>query len=256
MGLKLIHMEKKEGNLKVFKDQGRNQCLSCGTAENLGRKRYCSKECRRELFRRLQILAGLLRALRTKYAAFSFTESLLVLDIRPQGSKKVYRFHYQRSLCQKPAQDLFNMTDELGNLWWDKKRQTGKRYRASQYLLENAIKDNIPPDSVIPLEIKSPVCIAKSLTSLKLTNEDLKSSKPHKAIKSAYRKEALKHHPDRGGDSESFRKINNAYQELVNWLKSPTLRIRKGIPCRWCFDGKKWKTPLPFPMEIASYKEK
>lgn len=33
-------------------------------------------------------------------------------------------------------------------------------------------------------------------------------------IKKAYRKKALEHHPDRGGDQEEFKKINEAYQIL------------------------------------------
>jgi curved DNA-binding protein len=33
-------------------------------------------------------------------------------------------------------------------------------------------------------------------------------------IKSAYRKMAMKHHPDRGGDEQTFKKINEAYETL------------------------------------------
>lgn len=223
----------------------KKKCLSCGTTEISGRKRYCSNECRQQLSRRLHILAGLLRALRTRYATFSFNDLFLVLDIKPQGSRKVYRFTFHRSQKHKPAQDLYTMTDEMGSLWWDNKKRTGKSYRASQHLLDRAIRDNIPPESVIPLEVKSPARIGKFLNSLKLTHDDLKSTMAHKAVKSAYRKEALKYHPDRGGDSASFRKINTAYEELITWLKSPAIRIRKGIPGKWCFDGNKWKTPLP-----------
>ena len=35
-------------------------------------------------------------------------------------------------------------------------------------------------------------------------------------IKKAYRKLALQHHPDKGGDEEMFKKINNAYALLMN----------------------------------------
>ena len=223
-----------------------NQCLSCGTLQISGRRRYCSKDCRQQLFRRLHILAGLLRALGTKYATFSFTDFFLVLDIKPQGSKNVYRFVHQRSLKQKPSQALFYMTDELGNVWWDNKKKTGKRYQASQQVFNRATKKNIDSDLVIPIEIKSPTRMNKFLASLNLTKHDLESNGAKKTIKSAYRKKALKYHPDRGGDAASFRKINSAYQALINWLKSPDLRIRRGIPGKWCFDGKKWTSPLPF----------
>ena len=33
-------------------------------------------------------------------------------------------------------------------------------------------------------------------------------------IKKAYRKKALEHHPDRGGDQDEFKKVNEAYQTL------------------------------------------
>ena len=35
-------------------------------------------------------------------------------------------------------------------------------------------------------------------------------------IKKAYKKQAMKHHPDRGGDSAKFQKINEAYDTLKN----------------------------------------
>jgi hypothetical protein len=167
-----------------------------------------------------------------------------VLDIKPQGSKKVYRFIWHRSHQQNPSQALRHLTDELGNVWWNKKNQTGKRYQASQTVLSMAVKDTIPSDEVIPREIKRPKRIKIFLTSLKLTHQDLRSVHAYKTVKSAYRKQALNHHPDRGGTSKAFRKLNSDYQEVINWLKSPVLQIHRGIPGKWYFDGKKWKTPL------------
>ncbi len=35
-------------------------------------------------------------------------------------------------------------------------------------------------------------------------------------IKKAYRKLAMKHHPDRGGDAEKFKEIQHAYEQLTN----------------------------------------
>ena len=35
-------------------------------------------------------------------------------------------------------------------------------------------------------------------------------------IRKAYKKQSMKHHPDRGGDEEQFKKINEAYQTLSN----------------------------------------
>jgi hypothetical protein len=224
----------------------KKQCPSCGTSEIFGRRRYCSQECRQQLFRRLHILSGLLRALGTRHATFSFTESSLALDIKPHGSKKVYRFIYHRSHKQNPSQALYYLTDELGNVWWNIKNQTGKRYQASQQVLSMAIKNTICPDEVIPHEVKSPMRVKKFLASLNLTHKDLRSRHAYQTIKSAYRRQALNHHPDRGGNSAAFRKINSDYQEIIKWLKSPVIQIHKGIPGKWYFDGKTWKTPLYF----------
>lgn len=33
-------------------------------------------------------------------------------------------------------------------------------------------------------------------------------------IKKAFRKQAMQHHPDKGGDQEQFKKINEAYQVI------------------------------------------
>ncbi|MBN2467104.1 MAG: J domain-containing protein [Deltaproteobacteria bacterium] len=220
-------------------------CLSCGSTEDLGRRRYCTPPCRQELIRKLKILTGLLRALHTRYATFSFTESALVLDLITYGSKRVYRFLYQRTWGRKPAQDLFDMTDGLGNVWWENKKRTGKRYRATQYLLEKAFAGHIPSESLVPVEINHPHRVSKPLHCLKLTGDDLSSSRAHEAVKSAYRREALKKHPDCGGDSASFRKINQAYQDLLTWLQAPELRKRKGLPEKWFFDGTRWIPPLP-----------
>ena len=41
-------------------------------------------------------------------------------------------------------------------------------------------------------------------------------------IKRAYKKLAIKHHPDKGGDHEQFKKINEAYDTL----KDPTKKTR------------------------------
>ena len=42
----------------------------------------------------------------------------------------------------------------------------------------------------------------------------VKESSTDDEIKKAFRKLSMKHHPDRGGDAEQFKKINEAYQTL------------------------------------------
>lgn len=49
----------------------------------------------------------------------------------------------------------------------------------------------------------------------------------HDEIKSAFKKLAMLHHPDRGGDAEKFKEINNAYQSLMNPQKE-NVHIRRG----------------------------
>ena len=39
---------------------------------------------------------------------------------------------------------------------------------------------------------------------------------PHEDVKKAYRKLAMQHHPDKGGDPENFKKINQAYENIIN----------------------------------------
>ena len=45
-------------------------------------------------------------------------------------------------------------------------------------------------------------------------------------IKRSYKKLAMRHHPDRGGDNDTFAKINEAY----NTLKDPTTRQQYDRP--------------------------
>lgn len=42
----------------------------------------------------------------------------------------------------------------------------------------------------------------------------------HEQIKEAYRRAALKHHPDKGGDAEVFIKIQSAYEKALEWIES------------------------------------
>lgn len=235
-------LRNKSGSLR--RNENVHRCLSCGTTNNLGRKSYCSQTCRQELCRGLDILTSLLRALTTRYATFSFDREYLTLDILTYSSKSGHRFVYLRKSGRKPAQDLRDMINELGDLWWEKKHRTGKRYRASQYVLDTAVKKDIPGELLAPFEITRPHRIGKSLRYLKLSNEDLRSGNAHDTIKSAYRRQARKHHPDYGGTEKSFCELHDAYEELVSWLSTPKLRTRRGLPGKWCFDGRAWRTPL------------
>lgn len=39
-------------------------------------------------------------------------------------------------------------------------------------------------------------------------------------LKKSYRKLAMEHHPDRGGDTETMKAINNEYEQMFNTLKN------------------------------------
>jgi len=40
-------------------------------------------------------------------------------------------------------------------------------------------------------------------------------------VKKAYRKQAMKHHPDKGGDPEKFKEIQSAYERITNPQAEP-----------------------------------
>ena len=84
----------------------RNRCLSCGTTENMRRRKYCSVECRQQLRYHLNLRTGLLRALNTRYATFYFTEAVIILDVLPYGSAELFSYIFPRSTHGKPVDDF------------------------------------------------------------------------------------------------------------------------------------------------------
>jgi hypothetical protein len=239
-----------ERHIAVQKGTEKNRCLSCGTSINMGKRRYCSINCRQKLRHQLNMRTGLLKALNTRYAAFYFTETTLVLDILPYDSDEIFSFMYPRSPDKKPAADFSSMADKLGNAWWAEKRRTSRRYLASRCVLEKAFKNGISYESLRPLEIKKPAVNGKSLVYLRLCKSELESSELHSKIKSAYRKQAKQHHPDQGGDAAFFRKIHEAYEEIIHWAKNPTFVNRRGFPDKWFYDSRKNKWTQPTPVQM------
>jgi hypothetical protein len=75
----------------------------------------------------------------------------------------------------------------------------------------------------------------------------LNSPELFRVIKTAYRQQALKHHPDHGGDAASFRKIHQAYEELLTWAENPSFVRRRGFPDKWFYDSttNRWVQPTP-----------
>ena len=224
-----------------------NRCLSCGTSENMGKRRYCSVDCRQRLRHQLNIRTGLLKALNTKYATFYFTDILIIMDVLPFDVSQIFSFIFPRSQNGKPVQDFSKMADQLGNAWWAEVRRTQRRYLASRMLLEQASKNHSKIDAIKPLEIKKPALIGNSIIHLQLNKAQLEHPDLEKVIKQAYRKQALRCHPDHGGDAASFRRIHDAYKQLLNWSESPTFVRRRGFPDKWFYDGwrNRWIQPTP-----------
>ena len=236
----------------LSKNRAKNRCLSCGTSQNMHRRRYCSIECRQRLRHNLNIRTGLLRALNTRYATFYFTETIVIMDVLPYGSSELFSFLYPRSEGKKPVEDFITLSNLLGNVWWAERQRTNKRYLANQSILKKANSKNIDSKTIRPIEIKEPVRMAKSLTFLKLNKADLNSPKLQRVIKKAYRQQAKKHHPDQGGDSAMFRKIHEAYQQLVEWSENPVFISRRGFPDKWFYYGSsnRWIQPAPIKVNI------
>jgi len=225
----------------------KSRCLSCGTSENLGRRRYCSIDCRQKLRYALDLRTGLLKTLNTRYATFYFTNMMIIMDVLPYYSKEIFSFIYPRSTGKKPAEDYCIMSDILGNRWWAEKKRTNRNYLATRLLLENARRNDPAFCPVMPPEIKIPAVKKASLIHLKLGKSDLNSPELEKIIKSAFRLQVKKHHPDLGGDTDTFRRIHQAYLELISWAENPSYLKRRGFPDRWFYDSNKnrWLQPAP-----------
>lgn len=231
----------------VIKRNGGRHCLSCGVELASPRRRYCSVDCRQKLRRYLAISTGLLKTLNARYATFYFTDVLLVLDILPYDREVVFSFIQPRSVRRTPAEDFFRMSTRLGNHWWAEKERTRKRYLASMHLLKMARRTEEAADSFRPREKVRPTVIGSSLVQLKLRREDLNSPELQRTIKSAFRRQALRHHPDRGGSTAMFRKLHAAYEQMLDWAENPTFTTSRGFPDKWFYDGRtnRWVQPMP-----------
>lgn len=228
-------------------DKPLHRCLSCGTTENMKKRRYCSIQCRQRLRHMLNIRTGLLKALNARNATFYFTDTLIILDLLPYGAKDIYSFIYPRSSRRKPADDFSRLADILGNLWWAEKKRTNRNYLAAKLIFEQATREGNRSDRLRPREMMIPTVKGEALIHLKLGKTDLESGACRQAIKNAYRRMAKQVHPDLGGDSEAFLRIHQAYEELILWAEDPTFFKRCGFPDKWFFRGdqNRWVQPLP-----------
>jgi hypothetical protein len=237
------------GNLivPVFARKPGRRCLSCGAEITSRRRHYCSVDCRQKLRRSLAISTGLLQTLNARYATFFFTDAILVLDLLPYDRQAVFSFIQPRSGRRTPAEDFFRMSTRLGNHWWAEKERTRKRYLASIHLLKMACRQEESLGRLNPREKLRPTLIGNSLVQLRLRREDLSSPELPRIVKSAFRRQALRHHPDHGGSSAMFQKLHAAYEQILEWAENPTFVTRRGFPDRWFYDGRtnRWVQPMP-----------
>jgi hypothetical protein len=114
-------------------------------------------------------------------------------------------------------------------------------------LLEQANRNNNGLESIKPNEIKKPALIGNSTIYLQLNRTQLEDPELTQIIKQAYRQQAKKHHPDQGGTAAAFRRIHDAYQQLLAWAENPTFVKRRGFPDKWFYEGRRnsWTQPTP-----------
>ena len=222
-------------------------CLACGTTRGMNGRRYCSVECRQKLRHALNVRTGLLRALDIRYGTFSFTDHVILLDVLPRDAARIWSFIYPRTPGDTPARDFARMSNQLGNAWWTEKRRTNKRYLASLRVFDCAAKEKAACREIHPLEKRVPAVGNTALVYLKLDRNALDSPELLHRIKSAYRRQAKQHHPDTGGDARVFRRIQHAYEILLDWAENPVFYTRRGFPDRWFYDGQRnrWVQPAP-----------
>jgi len=229
-------------------------CLACGMVLADRRKKYCSSDCCEDLAAQLERWSGLLVGLEARYVNFWFTDALLILDVLKQNAREVLRFVYERTPGRKPFEDYFDMANELGTHWWDAMKKTRTRFRATEHVFARAVRAGIPPEVLRPKAHKRSRVSQKHLACLKLSVSDLLSDSAYQNIKSAYRRAALRHHPDTGGSSRSFIEVQKAYEELrklvargkTNSLGDLLTSSRyRAAPGKWCFDGRarRWYRP-------------
>ena len=234
---------------KVPSPPRKNTCVACGK-DNIGaRKRYCSNECRSYIQWVLSLSKGLLRALNTRYAAFSFTSDQVILDVFPIWSKHISRFIRSRTRGRKPAEDLKRLVLEFGTEWHEMVKNNRSMSYASLHLVNRNHETSIVPEQIKPDRNSRPRLSKNetgSLKILKLKRNDLSRDGSKSKIKTAYKRMAKVYHPDAGGDEDQFKKLNNAHEQMLLWVENPQYTTRKALQDCWSYDGftSRWSPPL------------
>jgi hypothetical protein len=234
-------------------EKNKHKCLSCGVPLRSGHQRYCTPRCRQQLKQYLNRRTGLLVALNTRYATFYFTDLIIVLDILPYGANQIFSFMLARTPGNKPVADFCDMFQALGSLWWSEKNRTHKRYIASLQVLGKARRVGSELSRVMPKQVMLPAVRKKDMKMLRLEIADLGMNGLKSKIKTAYRCQAKKHHPDLGGNAAKFRNLQEAYEKMIQWAKNPSFFCLKGFPDKWHYEGStnRWIQPASDVSKIS-----
>jgi hypothetical protein len=232
-----------------FPERRARVCLACGTGDIKPGRRYCSRQCRQKLTWALSLSKGLLQTLNTRYAAFSFTEHYVALDVMPSWSNRISRFVYERKSGYAPANALKELILEAGKEWYRKRSRRISRSFASQSILEEKVEHSINPDSIRPNTNRIPKLSPDQKKALKHLNMNIGSlvfGDYVRGIKKAYRAMAKVYHPDKGGDGERFKEINRAHELMLQWTEDPKFRSNSALPGCWSYNGynNRWSPPL------------
>jgi hypothetical protein len=225
------------------------KCLSCGLELKKPRRRYCSHDCRQKIDWVLSLSKGLLNAFSARYAAFSFTDGHVILDVLPAWSNVISRFICTRSAGKKPAEDLKHLVIQSGREWHEMVGNNKSRSYASLFLLDKRHNKEIDPSTIKPNRKSMPRLSSREkacLRILSLNREELCSEGHAVKINSAYRKMAKIHHPDMGGDGEKFKQLNEAHKQMLQWAENPLYTSRKALQDCWSYDAytNRWSPPL------------
>jgi hypothetical protein len=231
------------------KSPGTRTCLSCGTTDMNGGRRYCSAGCREQILWVLSLAKGLLRVFNARYAAFAFDDSRVFLDILPLRSREISRFSCMRRNGRKPAEDLKELILQSGEEWHEMVSNHNSKGYASLFLLRKNQDHTVPPHAVMPDRRVSPRFSRterESMKALQLGVNELLSKSSEEKIRSAYRRMAKVHHPDMGGRAEDFRRLTEAHEQMLFWAENPRFTSRKALTGCWSYDGytNRWVPPL------------
>lgn len=237
------------GLIRSNAPRGKKRCLACGSSNMRTGRRYCCSECRDQMLWVLSLSKGLLIAFNARYAAFSFDQNFVVLDVLPIWSQDISRFLYRRPGGKKPAEDLKHLILQSGTEWYRLVHNRTSKSYASLFLLKKNNKKELNPKSIRPDKRLKPRLSRferECLKLLELQTEELFSESHVAKIRSAYKRLAKVYHPDLGGDTEKFKKLNAAHQQMLLWAENPHFTTRKALLDCWSYDGatNKWSPPL------------